>query len=125
MKIKKLLTVILFFFSVQSCAQYDPSKSVSVNEFKERVSKNDSTMIILDVRTEAEITGPLTKIDGAIHIPVQQLEGRVNELEKYKGKQIIIVCRTQNRSSRATDFLSGKGYNAKYLTGGMMEYYKK
>lgn len=82
-------------------------------------------MVILDVRTDEELTGPLLKIDGAVHIPVQELERRVDELEKYKDKELVVVCRTQNRSSRAAEFLRGKGYNAKYVNGGMQEYYKK
>jgi len=48
-----------------------------------------------------------------------------DELEKYKDKELVVVCRTQNRSSRAAEFLRGKGYNAKYVNGGMQEYYKK
>jgi len=82
-------------------------------------------MIILDVRTESELTGGLPKIDNAIHISVQELEKRYTELEKYKDKEIAVVCRTQNRSSVAADFLREKGFNAKSVSGGMMEYHKK
>jgi len=122
--LKNLLPLFLFLFSLQSCAQNEPSKTLTVKEFKERINNNDSTMIILDVRTDEELKGSLPMIEGAVHIPVQEIEKRVNELEKYKNKEIVIVCRTQNRSSKAAAFLNEKGYSAKSVTGGMQEYYK-
>lgn len=120
---RSILFSILFLVSLQGCAQNNPSESYSVKEFKEMISSKDS-IVILDVRTDGEIVGPLTKIDGALHIPVQELTGRVNELEKYKDKEIVVICRTQNRSSIAAEFLREKGYNAKCVIGGMQEFYK-
>jgi rhodanese-related sulfurtransferase len=123
--IKSILSLIILFFSFQSCAQNDPSKAITVKELKEKMNNSDTTIVILDVRTDEELIGPFPQIDGAVHIPVQEIESRFNELEKYKDKEMVIVCRTQNRSSRAADFLTGKGYKTKYVTGGMQEYYKK
>jgi len=122
---KIFIPLLLFLFPFYGCAQNESVSSVTVKEFKEMIKNNDSTMIILDVRTDAELTGALPKIEGALHIPVQQLEERVDELEKYKDKEIVVVCRTQNRSSKAAEFLDGKGYDAKFVIGGMYEYYKK
>jgi rhodanese-related sulfurtransferase len=123
--LKNLLPVFVFLFSLQGCAQHNPDEAINVNQFKERIKNNDSTMVILDVRTESELTGPLPKIKDAIHIPVQEIEERFNELKEFKDKELVIVCRTQNRSSRAAEFLKRKGYNTKYVTGGMQEFYKK
>lgn len=121
--IKNFLFLFILIFSLQSCAQNDPSKTLTVKEFKERIIIRDSSMVILDVRTSEEVTGPLRKIDGAIHIPIQDIQNRFTELEEYKDKEIIVVCRTQNRSSKAAAFLNDKGYNAKCVTGGMQEFY--
>jgi rhodanese-related sulfurtransferase len=123
--LKNFLPVFIFLFSLQIFAQIDSTASLTVKDFKERISNKDSTMVILDVRTYEEVKGSLPKIDGAIHIPVQEIRERFNELEKYKDKEIIVVCRTQNRSSKAAAFLNKKGYNAKSVTGGMQEYYKE
>jgi rhodanese-related sulfurtransferase len=123
--INNILPLLIFLFSLQGCAQNDLSQSITVEGFKEKINNSDSVMVILDVRTDEELTGPLLKIDSAVHIPVQEIERRVDELEKYKDKELVVVCRTQNRSSRAAEFLRGKGYNAKYVNGGMQEYYKK
>jgi rhodanese-related sulfurtransferase len=122
--VKIILPALLIFFSLQGCAQNNPDESLSVKQFKEKIN-NDSSIVIIDVRTDAELTGPLPKIKGAVHIPVQEIENRVDELEKYKDKEIVVVCRTQNRSSRAVEFLRSKGYDAKYVNGGMQEFYKK
>jgi rhodanese-related sulfurtransferase len=122
---KIFIPLFLFLFSLYGCAQNGPANTLTLKELKERIKNNDSTMVILDVRTDAELTGALPKIKSALHISVQELEKRVDELEKYKDKEIVVVCRTQNRSSKAAEFLNGKGYDAKSVTGGMQEYYKK
>ena len=122
---KNILMLFAFLFSVQSYAQVDSSKSVTMDQFKEIINHKDTTIVILDVRTEEEVNGPLAKINGAINIPLQELDKRINELEKYKDKEILVVCRTQNRSSKAAEFLTSKDYNAKNVIGGMQEYYKK
>ncbi|RPI71331.1 MAG: rhodanese-like domain-containing protein, partial [Ignavibacteriales bacterium] len=44
--------------------------------------------------------------------------------EMFKDKELVVICRTQNRSSSASEFLRKKGYNSKYVPGGMQEYYK-
>jgi rhodanese-related sulfurtransferase len=126
MKVFKLFISFFFFvFSFYGCAQNENTNSLTVNELKEKIKNNDSTVVILDVRTDAELTGALPKIEGALHIPVRELEKRFNELEKYKDKEIIVVCRTQVRSSKASQFLNEKGYNTKFVKGGMQAYYKE
>jgi len=119
--------IILFFviFSVLSCAQQDQSNSLTMEQFKEKL-KNDKELIVLDVRTPEEVAGGM--IENAINIPVQVLEQRIKELEKYKDKEIAVICRTQNRSATAASILSKNGYNVKYVLGGMSAYsqeYKK
>jgi rhodanese-related sulfurtransferase len=64
-------------------------------------------------------------IENAINIPVQVLEQRINELKPYKSKEILVICRTQNRSAVAASILRGKGYNVKYVLGGMSAYNQK
>lgn len=123
MKPIKLFTVFfLLLISLTGCAQNNPSNTITVNEFKEIMK--DSSVIILDVRTIQELHGPLGKIEGAIHIPVQELDRRFHELDKYKDKTIAVICRTQNRSSSAAEFLRLKGFNAVCVYGGMTEYSK-
>jgi rhodanese-related sulfurtransferase len=93
-----------------------------MEQFIEKM-KTDKDLIVLDVRTPEEVTAG--KIENAINIPVQVLEQRVNELVKYKDKEIFVICRTQNRSAAAVSILNDKGYKAKYVLGGMSVYNQK
>lgn len=124
----KNITAFLLMFLVSisfiACAQTDKTKTMSVEELNSQLD-SDKDVIILDVRTAQELEGPLGHIDGVIHIPIQQLEKRVDELKKYKDKEIAVICRTGNRSGAGTSILIENGYNAKNVLGGMTEYRRK
>jgi rhodanese-related sulfurtransferase len=122
---RNFFPLFLLVLSLTGCAQNKTTEILTMEEFKERIRNNDSTMVILDVRTDAEVTGKLPKIEGALHIPLQELGNRVGELEQFRNKEIAVVCRTQNRSSVAAEFLREKGYDAKSVAGGMQVFYKK
>jgi rhodanese-related sulfurtransferase len=77
------------------------------------------------VRTLEELTGPLGKLDNVINIPLQELESRLSELEKYRNQEIDVICKIGKRSAAATDFLIQKGFNAVNVQGGMVEYRAK
>ncbi len=71
---------------------------------------------IIDVREVEEVAAG--KIPGAINIPLGLVEFRMHELDKTQ--EYIIVCRSGARSGRATEFLTGQGFNAINMTGGML-----
>lgn len=116
---------LLAIFSLNpiACAQ-ESLPSMSAEELIEKM-KSDSALIILDIRTEAELSGPLGKIDGIIHIPLQELESRVNEMEEFKDIEIAVICRSGNRSRAGTTILLKHGFNAKNILGGMIDYRKR
>jgi len=115
-----LLTLIISLTTI-SCAQQDKSNSITMQEFKEKL-KNDKDLIVLDVRTEQELSGPLGKIDNVINIPVQDLERRISELKEYKDKEFAVICRSGNRSVLGTEIMLKNGFNAKNVLGGMKAY---
>ena len=121
-KIKMLITTAFLFLSSFGCAQQDQSNSITMEQFKE-ILKNDKDIIVLDVRTPEETATGM--IENAINIPVQVLEQRVDELEKYKDKEIFVICRTQNRAPIGASILIDNGYKAKYVIGGMSVYNQK
>lgn len=118
-RIKLLITVIIMFKSLFSYAQ--DSSSITINEFKDKI-KNDSGFVILDVRTPQELSGSLGHLSGAINIPVQELEKRMNELDKYKNKKMYVICRSGHRSGIATEILKKHSFNAVNVRGGMAAY---
>lgn len=85
---------------------------------KKLESKED--VVILDVRTAKEFTGPLGHIKNSHHIPVEELEGRLAELEAFKEKEIIAVCYSGSRSDWAAKILKQAGYlHVMNMKGGM------
>jgi rhodanese-related sulfurtransferase len=82
----------------------------------------DTTHVYLDVRTPAEFDGPSGHVPGSFLIPVQELEARLGELKQYKGKTIIAICRSGNRSGYATAMLREHGFTALNMVGGMIRW---
>jgi len=81
-------------------------------------------VLFLDVRTPAEFNGTAEDkfgaIKNAINIPVQDLEKRMTELEKYKDKEIIVYCSHSHRSPRASYMLTQNGFKkVTNMLGGM------
>ena len=87
-------------------------------ELKHRLEEEDD-LVLLDVRTPEEFTGPLGHLVGAILIPVQELETRIHELDEYKEQEIIVYCRSGNRSRVASEILLEHEFKATNLLGGM------
>jgi rhodanese-related sulfurtransferase len=76
---------------------------------------NDDALI-LDVREDKEFaSGHIPK---AKHIPLGKLAGRIQELEKYKGKPILVTCRSGQRSARACGMLKKAGFETVYNQEG-------
>ncbi|GHN00091.1 hypothetical protein WSM22_15800 [Cytophagales bacterium WSM2-2] len=99
--------------------------NVSVEDMCKRIGVN-SDAIILDVRSKGEFSGSTTDVQtfghfkNAINVNVTELEKRVKELEKYKGKEIFVYCSHAHRSATASYFLSTHGFeNVKNMTGGV------
>lgn len=79
--------------------------------------------VLLDVREPEEYTGELGHIPGSILIPLQDLPSRAGELEGYKDRQIIAICRAGVRSTTAAAILTGLGFEqVSNLKGGMLDW---
>jgi rhodanese-related sulfurtransferase len=117
---------LLFVSSIIACKQQEQTKEanrmeITVTELQQKI-QSDSNLVILDVRTPEELTGPLGHIEGVINIPIQVLEKNLSKLEKYNNQEIYIICRSGNRSGVATKMLAGKGFKVKNVLGGMKNY---
>jgi len=124
MKYLPAIYVIASLF-LGSCNQ-KPIEQTPVKEFpnikiadvqKKINAKNN--ILLLDVRTATEFDGPLSHIAGAVLLPIQELEQRVDELNEHKEKEIIVICRSGNRSQTGTRILISHGFNAVNMLGGM------
>ena len=98
-------------------------KNISPAELCNVMSKDPKT-ILLDVRTPAEFNGTADvnfgRLKGAINIPIQELEQRMEELKAYKNKNIIVYCSHSHRSPRASYMLNQNGFKqVSNMSGGM------
>lgn len=71
---------------------------------------------LVDVRTPQEFADG--HIDGAVNIPVQELDRRLTELEP-KNEPIVLYCRSGRRSSDAARMLTEAGYTSVHDLGAM------
>lgn len=93
-------------------------KSEGKAQFTELTAKEAKKIIdekkplILDVRTPNEYYGG--HIEGAKLIPLQQLVERVSELDAWKDKDVLVYCRSGNRSTVASQILIKNGFKKLY-----------
>lgn len=95
-------------------------KQYSAPEVKNRLSSRSGDFVMLDVRTKAERAE--RHIKGSMHIPLNELYTRINELSRVKDKEIICYCRSGNRSSTAAMILKKKGFRSANMKGGMLSW---
>lgn len=89
-------------------------KEINVNEIDRIVDP-----IIIDVREDYELEETGT-IKGAIHIPMNEVPNRLNEITKER--EIYILCRSGVRSYNVAKYLNELGYEAINLDGGIINY---
>ncbi|MCB9326406.1 MAG: DUF1573 domain-containing protein [Lewinellaceae bacterium] len=87
--------------------------------------QNNEDVILLDVRTLEEYQE--THLENSLLLPVQELSQQaLNKIglgEDMKDKEIIIYCRSGNRSKTAYDIMDSLGYtNIKSVSGGMVHW---
>ena len=109
------------FCGVESVNQKVEFSELDANELQEKLEKG-KTFTILDVREDFELE--ISKIDGAMHIPMNQIPNRLNELNP--DVDYVVMCRTGVRSSQICEFLSNQNFRSiANLSGGINEWAKK
>lgn len=84
---------------------------------------NHKDAIVLDVREQKEYDDG--HILNAKLIPLGKLNDRIGELEKYRERPIVVMCRSGNRSAHASAILAKQGFAQAYnLVGGVMAWQK-
>jgi len=81
---------------------------------------NDGKAVLIDLRDSKEYKAG--HIVDAINIPYASLNTRLDELEKHKSKQLIVVDKMGQHAGAAGRVLREKGYTVLRLQGGMMEW---
>ena len=90
-------------------------QDVSAVEAQKKLAEKPKPFL-LDVRQPEEFRAG--HIPGSKLIPLGELRSRINELPK--NQEILVVCRSGNRSLSATRQLASAGFTAVNLRGGMI-----
>jgi rhodanese-related sulfurtransferase len=105
----------IFLFNQDKPASESKLPAVmSVSEASQRFSEG---AYLLDVRTAAEWNE--SHVDGAVLIPLEELAARISEVPT--DQDVLIICRTGNRSGQARDILRKAGLmRTTSITGGIV-----
>lgn len=95
---------------------YQERKEMKINskELVELLKKGEVQFV--DIRFAEEFAA--WSMGFAKNIPLNELPGRLNELDK--NKLIVTACPHNDRANLARIFLTTKGYKAKYLEDGLL-----
>ena len=106
-------TIVLLALSLNASAQ-----TLVVALEAARTALQKSSQVVIDIREPDEHATGVAQ--GARLIPMSQLGKRLAELPPPGNETFLVICNTQNRSSRVVEQLRSAGYtNASYVQGGM------
>lgn len=101
---------------------YKPEWEITPRQVRDRLANGSvADMVILDCRRPEEHQH--CRIEGAVFIPLSELEPRAEELESEDGSRdrlVVVYCHTGRRSLRAAAALRAMGYGrAVSMAGGI------
>ncbi|GLQ00055.1 MAG TPA: rhodanese-like domain-containing protein [Methylophaga aminisulfidivorans] len=92
-------------------------KQMTATEFS-TLLLSEAPPVMIDVRESHELVHGM--IEGAMHIPMNEIPARLEELGPYQNKTVAIICRSGKRSAQVGQFLEHVGFNDVInLDGGM------
>ncbi len=101
--------------NVQIAHAQTSAKEISIGPEKAHTLIEEGARVI-DVRSPEEFdTGHL---EGAINIPHDQIEGRLDELGGTPKDVLVLYCKSGRRSQMAAEALFERGYKKVYNAGG-------
>ena len=103
------------------------NKEIKINEYKiinqseayEMMNSQElkESLIILDVRNEEEFAE--NRIDGAINIPLLNIENKISSYIPDKDTNILVYCKSGVRAQLASEKLVSLGYTNVFDIGGI------
>ncbi len=91
---------------------------ITVQELKKRLDAGENSFVLIDVREPYEHNE--FNIGGQL-VPVGSVMGTIPELSAHKDEEVIVYCRSGNRSGMAKQLMVASGFsNVKNLLGGML-----
>lgn len=117
---KRVLMIAVFSIlamTVSACSSQAVSL-ISPDNYVSQYVESSTDHILIDVRTPQEFDSGY--IDGAVNIPLDQLEMRLAEIPS--DIPVVVYCRSGNRSAQAATILSQNDYTEIYDLGGVISW---
>ena len=102
-----LLAVVAFIPRLIGRLRQKPM--LMIDELKQRLEKQPD-LLLLDVRGAEDFVGEQGHIDGAVNVPLEELEKQVPQFSEYQERPIVTICRTDRRSNQAARILARMGF---------------
>ena len=91
------------------------SRDINPADLKRRLDAREP-IVLLDIRDGWETA--LARIDNAMHIPMEELEHRTDELDPKD--EIVVICHHGVRSAEVAEYLGQRGFGRVWnLSGGI------
>ncbi len=105
------------------CSEASASDPLRVELPEGRQLLESKKVLMYDIREPQEHATGVA--NGARLLPMSQLNQRVNEIPKDPAQPVLIICNTQNRSSKVVQAMREAGWtNVRYVHGGMSTWAK-
>ncbi|MFS0672601.1 MULTISPECIES: rhodanese-like domain-containing protein [Ornithinibacillus] len=109
-----ILLILIIAFLVNRFMPIKGITNISVQEVKDKFKENNVQFI--DVRTPGEYKANHRK--PFKNIPLSNLSGKMDKLDKQK--EIVVICQSGMRSTKAAKMLKKQGFETIYnVKGGM------
>ena len=93
--------------------------AISPNNLVNLVNRNGA--VVIDIRDNKDFGNG--HIAGAMNMPFSSIDSRVGELESYKEKPIVLVCKMGQHAGSIGRKLKSQGFeDVRRLSGGMAEW---
>lgn len=128
--------ILIFTIGIMGCSTTDTKTNTDETDVTEESSiavvnkidgekamemmASEEPFTLIDVRTQAEFDEG--HIEGALLLPVDQLETLATEQLTDKDAVILVYCRSGNRSAQASELLVELGYTNVYDFGGIVDW---
>jgi rhodanese-related sulfurtransferase len=92
---------------------------ITVQELKQKLD-DEHDFLLLDVREPWEYEEFNI---GAMSIPLGDLQSRIDDLDDWMTKEVVVHCKSGARSAAAKEFMTRQGFsNVRNLIGGILEW---
>ncbi len=121
-RLRRRVFVTMLVLGGMAAPAWADDLSVSLEEA--RAAWESGRALLIDIREPSEhATGVAA---GALLLPMSQISRRLAEIPTDPAKPVLLICNTQNRSSRTLNALRERGYgHVRFVNGGMSEWAKR